>query len=283
MNILSALRRTNPLTQMALMSIAALGAASVVFADPPDAQGNSPIAKQPEPSSAAGPGVRLVDDPKLLAPLPPPPPGSAEPSADPRNFEGIYLADRLPGQPGPFNAPRAPYTSDAQLREAHRMEMLRKGTPVATLQVLCRPSPAVALGADLFPAEVIQTAKQVVILNEEGRSVWQIFLNRGHPKHLKPTYWGDSVGHWDGNTLVVDIVGFNGKEWMQSKQAHVTARIRKIENGRRLEMKTITVDPENYTSPYERTTITTWHPELHMLEYECEENPVGAKEGSVVE
>lgn len=238
-------------------------------------------ARPDQPSAFAGSGTRFADDPKLLAPLPPPPPGSAPPSPDPRNFEGTWAAERMLDPP-PGTGPMPPFTPAAAKEYQHHLEMMAKGTPVGSTAARCRPMQAIGVGADLFPAEIVQTPQQIVILNEEGRTRWQIQMNQQHPKNLQPSFWGHSVGHWEGDTLVVDTVGFNGQFDFLSPRARITSRIRKIDGGRRLEVKTTTVDPVNYAKPFERSGVSAWHPELTLLEFQCEENLEGAKEGLVI-
>jgi hypothetical protein len=228
--------------------------------------------------------MRLSDDPKLLAPLPPPPPGSEPPSPDPRKLEGTYIVEAGPGGlGGPFGGPPPPYTPKAQKASQRQTEMMRKGTPLGGTSARCRPMEAIGIGADLFPAEIAQGTGKVVIFSEEGRGRWVIHLDSEHPKQLTPGYWGHSVGHWEGNTLVIDTIGFNGKHDFQSTQTHIVSRLRKLGDGRKIELQTTTTDPENYTSPVVRTKTGTWHPELGMLEFQCEENLEGAREGLIIE
>jgi len=65
--------------------------------------------------------------------------------------------------------------------------------------------------------------------------VRRIYLNRQHPKNLAPTWNGDSIGHWEGDTLVVDTVGFNDKSWLSgnmtphTEETHLVERMRQIE------------------------------------------------------
>jgi len=137
----------------------------------------------------------------------------------------------------------------------------------------------IGVGADLFPAEIVQTPDEIVVLQEEGRGRWQIYLNRGHPRSLQPNFWGDSVGHWEGNTLVVDTIGFNGAADNTTTTTHVISRLRKLNGGHNLELQTTIEDPQTYLEPAVRTTTSIWHPELQVLEFQCEENPKGAMEG----
>jgi hypothetical protein len=220
----------------------------------------------------------------MLSLLPPPPPDAPKPSSNPRDFEGIYVKDRVKGPPG---GPMPSYKPAALEKFMYRTQMMMQGKPIATPQVLCRPFPVGTFGFDLFPTKVIQTPEKIVVLSEEGRGVWQIHLDRGHPEHLTPTYGGDTIGHWEGDALVYDIVGFNGKVWMdqggpQSSALHITGRMRKIAGGK-LEVTTTRDDPETYAQPVVDTYTASWHPELRLLEFACEENGLGAREGSVVE
>jgi len=232
-------------------------------------------AKQDPQAPTAPSPPRFVDHPKVLVALPPPPPGAESPSTDPRNFEGVWLAQQqafLTGSP-------PQYTPKAAQEQRHRTEMLAKGTPLLTNAARCRPFSAIAIGGDQFPAEIIQTDQKIVVLQEETRTRWQIFLNRDHPKKLIPSYWGDSVGHWEGNTLVVDTIGFDGQQDDLTPTSHVVSRLRKVDDGQQLELISATTDPNQYLKPLERKSVSAWHPELSLYEFQCEENPEGAREG----
>lgn len=233
--------------------------------------GNAGVGGEPVPG----------DHPGRFKPLPPPPADAEPPSPDPRNFEGIWLANSNPRDVGgaPGFGPPPPYTPEAASKQQHAAEMRIKGTPLTDSAANCRPMTSLRLGFDIYPAEIIQTAQKVVILNEEGRGRWEISLNRDHPKNVQPSYFGDSVGHWEGDTLVVDTIGLNGEIGLLSTKARVTSRFRKINGGRQLELTLIIEDPVNYTTPFKQTVTSTWHPELSLLEYQCEENREGALEG----
>lgn len=233
---------------------------------------------------APGLVIKPVEERKNVTPIPPPPPGSPPPSPDPRNLEGVWLAEgdvtTDMGEP--------PKLTPAAVAEQRRMQAFAaKGTPLGGLSAKCRPTAgAFNLGYDLFPAEIIQTPEKIVILNEEGRSRWQIYLNRALPKNPPSQYFGYSVGRWEGDTLVVQTLGVVEQWGMMSpigKSTRLTHHIRKLDGGARLELKTTTEDPEFYAAPYRSTKHSAWHPELHLLEFQCEENREGALEGVVFE
>lgn len=104
--------------------------------------------------------------------------------------------------------------------------------------------------------------KIVIVYGEINTAgVRRIYLNREHPKNVPPTWNGDSIGHWDGETLVVDTVGFNGKSWLMSgmephtEETHLTERIRRVTAGGKtfLELVAVVEDRHALTSAYTYT------------------------------
>ena len=90
----------------------------------------------------------------------------------------------------------------------------------------------------------------------EVGGVRRIYINQNHPGNLRPTWNGHSVGQWEGDTLVVDTIGYNDKSWLYSdrwphtESMHVVERFRMVENGKFLEIQTTVEDPKAFTSPY---------------------------------
>jgi hypothetical protein len=242
----------------------------------------------------------------------PPSASAPPPSPDPRNFEGTYYGAMLdfggvppggapPGGAPPGGAPPgagAPpsaggrgvptarpmdvqYTPKAQVRIKRRTELQKQELEEPNPAFFCRPYAHIRnIAQPVFPAKVVQTKNRVVFLTEEGRSVWEIFLDRDHPKGqaLVPTYNGHSIGHWEGDTLVVDVLGFNGKSSLDlmagpnSTQTHLQAWIRKTEGGK-LEVKYQLEDPDVYVGkPPVVSSTLLWNPELHLAEFSCEES-----------
>ena len=130
---------------------------------------------------------------------------------------------------------------------------------------------------DPYPTKIIQEKNLVVILFEGNiHSYRQIFLDRGHPKDLAPTWYGDSVGHWEGDQLVVDTIGSNGKLWLDmaghpaSDQLHVIERYSRPDFGH-LKLEVTIEDPVMYTRPWKMSYITPMQ-EGDIIEYICQEN-----------
>ena len=99
---------------------------------------------------------------------------------------------------------------------------------------------------------------------------------RPHPKDMDPTYYGHSVGHWEGDTLVIDTVGFNERSWIDlrgmptTESLHLTERITRPDfNTLRYE---ITIDdPEAYTAPWTTGMFFRWAPGAEQFEFVCQD------------
>jgi hypothetical protein len=132
-----------------------------------------------------------------------------------------------------------------------------------------------------FPQKIIQMPSLVVILYETRTTFRQIFLDAQHTLPADPhaTWMGYSKGRWDGDTLVVDTNGFNGRTWLddaghpQSERARVTERIRRPDFGHLVAEITID-DPAMYLKPWTVTQNFQLDPDGELIEYVCGENNV---------
>jgi hypothetical protein len=121
---------------------------------------------------------------------------------------------------------------------------------------------------------------RLYILNEGNIHTYrQIFADgRKHPPKPVPTWFGHSIGWWEGDTLVVDTIGFNGKVWMDRRGLPQTEQARVLERYTRVNMgaleRVITIDdPGAYAKPWTvRFTATLSNPGDEILEYICNEN-----------
>jgi hypothetical protein len=142
----------------------------------------------------------------------------------------------------------------------------------------CLPQGVPRRGGAPAPWKIVQTPGLIVILHE-AFSLWrQIFTDgRRLADDMNPAWLGYSTGRWEGDTLVVDTRGFNGKTWLDQVGKPSTERLHVIERYRRkdfghLEL-TITIDdPGAYTQPW--TVMQQVHllPDTELLEFVCNEN-----------
>ena len=132
---------------------------------------------------------------------------------------------------------------------------------------------------DPYPWKIVQTKDLFLILYEGNvHSYRQVFLDgRSHDPDVIETWWGDSIGRWDGDTLVVDTVGLNDKAWLdllghpRTEKAHIIERFTRPELGKLVIEITID-DPGAYSKPWKVTETAQLAPGWELIEYICNEN-----------
>ncbi|HTW65166.1 MAG TPA: hypothetical protein VME17_11145 [Bryobacteraceae bacterium] len=129
-----------------------------------------------------------------------------------------------------------------------------------------------------YPWRIVQTPTHYFILYEGNiHSYRQIFMNGKHPDDPDPTWYGHSIGHWEGNTLVVDTVGFNDKFWFDYKGHPHTEKLHTIERYTRTDFGHMAIevtidDPGTYVKPFTTIGKATLMPGAELMEYICQEN-----------
>jgi hypothetical protein len=136
------------------------------------------------------------------------------------------------------------------------------------------------------PMQIIQNDKYLAFLFEQNS--WFTVVptdGRGHGSSI-PTWFGDSVGHWEGDTLVVDTVNFNGKTRLDtighphSDQLHLTQRFSRPDLGH-LSYDVTVDDPKTFTKPWKNTRTFILRTDWEIMEYSCEENNKSLWEGRI--
>jgi hypothetical protein len=197
---------------------------------------------------------------------------SANPSkaAGAPDLTGVWMIDHF--QPALFpkgtTPPFLPWAEE-QFKKAD--------TQVNDPNLACLPHGIPRLMFVPLPMEIFQVPGMVLMYQEAGNQLRQIHMNRGHKEDLDPTYNGDSVGKWDGDTLVVDSIGFNDVTWLDhvglphTEALHVVERIRRVDHNTLVDDFTIE-DPKAYTKPF--TASQTYHlkPGWEIAEYVCDNN-----------
>jgi len=205
------------------------------------------------------------------------------------DFSGIYTPPATVNASGPrgnliFNADKmAPVKPGAEglLYEARNGDP-RHDEPRA----MCLPAGFPSGMLYILPIQIVQNPKNIVIIPELQRAARIIPTDgRPHRDGIEPTYYGDSVGKWEGDTLVIDSVNF--KRWIlddyhytdptktrwHSEELHTIERLTRA--GDKLRYQITIDDPKIFTHPFsqdfELTLRPDWEP-LGLLEYVCEEN-----------
>jgi hypothetical protein len=196
------------------------------------------------------------------------------------DLSGVWMAD---GQTYFFDLAAGLKPDDvvmqpwAKTLQQQRAEDIHRDDPLGK----CLPHGVPRINTNgLFPFKIIQTPGLVVILYEQLNLFRQVFMDgRKLAGDVNPTWLGYSTGRWDGDTLVVETTGFNGKAWLDTQQGrpatdalHVTERFRRPNFGN-LEIQATIDDSKAYTKPW-TTTIQKSYLQLgtDILEFICNEN-----------
>ena len=147
----------------------------------------------------------------------------------------------------------------------------------------CLPPGGPRMMATPYPMEILQLPdqKRIFMVFEGATHIWrEIYMDgRAHPQGdaLNPTYLGHSVGRWEGDTLVVDVVGFNEGTWIDyyghphTDLLHVVERFSRPDK-RTLRYEATIDDPGAYSRPWTVTWTIPWTPNGELAEYICQEN-----------
>lgn len=127
--------------------------------------------------------------------------------------------------------------------------------------------------------EFVQSKNVLVyISDDESPGFRQIYLDgRGHPADPNPAWYGHSIGHWDGDTLVIDRVAFDPRVWLDmashphSDQLHIIERYRRPDLGH-LEIETTVDDPGVLAKPWTQKLETDLAAHQEIYEFICQEN-----------
>jgi hypothetical protein len=124
------------------------------------------------------------------------------------------------------------------------------------------------------PMFFIQTPQQVRMIAQHDSDVRRVYLNVPHSESLKPSWYGESVGYYEGDTLVIDTVGLNDKTFVDnfrtphSEKLHVVERLRLVEGGRFLEAEVLIDDPAVFLKPL-HVTKRSRRVEATLAEWRC--------------
>jgi hypothetical protein len=211
----------------------------------------------------------------------------AQPPANPPDLTGVWAPYRGGRGADPkFAAPaagplvlKAEYAKPYEEKRAREAEANKRGEQLASGAVQCVPyGVPTMMSVALYPDEFIQTPKQITIVTEAFSEVRRVYMNVPQEKieDVAPGFYGRSVGHWDGDTLVVDTVGIKptipGYRGMpHSDQMRISERIRMLTPDYLHDQITIN-DPVVLEKPVTYTLAFKRLPKYEMVEFVCENN-----------
>jgi hypothetical protein len=231
----------------------------------------TPVQAAPPDFSSGGGWVTMRND--FLPPKNGPGPVSFDPAHP-------YVMDGIPGKQPTFrvadltNPILRPWVRDT-LRKLN--ENVLSGGVNYTVANTCRPAgvPTILL-IRIKPVYFVQTPKEVLMIWENDHQVRHIYLNQPHSAQVIPSWFGESVGHYEGDALVVDTIGITTKTNVDNyntphtDQLHVVERYRMVDKGNTLRVDVRVDDPGAFTTPW--SAIQTYR-RVHVpwLEDACAE------------
>jgi hypothetical protein len=214
-----------------------------------------------------------------------PPAGPAPRTASGKvDFSGVWEKPYVPdmtkdgrGQKGAGDLPFTPW-GEAEWKNYDAAEGDYTGAclPFGMTRSMNTPEPMQFMQSDHYLGFLFEQNSWFTVVPIDGRA-----HRRG-----EATWFGDSVGHWEGDTLVVDTVNFNGKTRLDtighphSDQLHLTQRFSRPDLGH-LSYEVIVDDPKTFTRPWKNVRTLWLRPDWEMMEYSCEENNKSLWEGRI--
>jgi hypothetical protein len=184
-----------------------------------------------------------------------------------------------PGQNLPTNLKVAdvPFLPWARTVYDYRVETLTADDP----HVRCKPSGGPRLYTTPYGIEFVEIPEmqRIYVMGVGGPHTYRtIYMDgREHPKDLDPSFYGHSTGKYDGDTLIVDTVGYNEKFWLSREGVPHTEKLHLIERFTRSDYNTLKHeamidDPGAYSSTWTGGWNIPWNPNSEMYEYVCQDN-----------
>jgi hypothetical protein len=146
-----------------------------------------------------------------------------------------------------------PWVKDAMKKDNDEIE---HGKIAFQARSSCLPSGVPNIFLPGNPLLILQTPKEVLMIKEGGQEVRRIYLDVPHSANVKPSWYGESVGHYEGDTLVVDTIGQNAKTVVDAfrtphtEKLHVVERWQLVDGGKTLEAKFTLDDPDTFNKAW---------------------------------
>jgi hypothetical protein len=208
--------------------------------------------------------------------------GTAATAASP-DIGGIYWTAAYSAMIQPVGGGSPPYTPAAMATYQKNIAAAKAGTLEDNARKFCVPDGVPRVLQSPYPFEIVQTPVrgEIHIFNELNHGVRLIQMDKPMPSENEllelPYYNGHSVGHWDGETLVVETAGFNDKTFLDNSGAPHTdklrtvERIRRINGGKELEDIVTIHDTGVFTKDWSARFVYEKRSDIRMMEYNCGE------------
>jgi hypothetical protein len=165
----------------------------------------------------------------------------------------------------------------------HNGELQLAGIPTPRATTTCWPGAVPGILAERGNLQFLQTPKLVVLTYSHDHQIRFVPLDQSHPAHVTPSWYGDSVGHYEGESLVVDTIGIATKPMSfidsfgtpHTESLHVVERYQITEPGKTMKVDIHVEDPGAFTMPWNAVSTLHMNKDNEFGEYVCPENNSG--------
>lgn len=216
----------------------------------------------------------------LAAALAAVPAAEAATAAATPDISGVWWATTYSPKIQPVGGGDLPYTPTGKAAYDKNIAALKSGEMTDAARRFCVPDGVPRLLASPYPFEIIHTPGQTTLIHELNHAIRIVTMDKPLPKDEElipyPYYDGHSVGHWEGDTLVVETAGFNDKTFLDATGAphsdtmKTVERIRKL-GGNQLEDVVTVHDPDMFTRDWSARFVYALRNDIRLQDYVCSE------------
>lgn len=196
--------------------------------------------------------------------------------ADAPDLSGLWQVARYERSIRTVDGKLPPLTAEAAKRYKEN-KVARKALKPRSDMSRCVPPGTPRVMWAPFPMMILQTARKITFVHEYQHLLRHVYMDEPLPaaEDVDPTHMGESVGRWEGDTLVIETIGVNDQTFLDrdgmphSAAMRVTERLRLIDGGRRLENLVQIADPETFSAPWTARVVFERKPGVELKEYNC--------------
>ena len=194
------------------------------------------------------------------------------------NISGVWVAQSSNRATPPADGGSTPFLPWARQFFENRAAAEATGKPLFDPSANCLPGGVPRIISSPYPIDIVQTPELTVILTETLHEFRLIHMDgKPKPADFASSYFGYSVGHWDGDILVVETTGLNGYTQVDEEGRPKSSDMKVVERYQKrspniLDVTFTLYDPRTYSRPWSGHASFRWAPELRLSEYICEEN-----------
>ncbi|HTK34207.1 MAG TPA: hypothetical protein VL358_02825 [Caulobacteraceae bacterium] len=207
----------------------------------------------------------------------------------PSDLSGVWWSQKRIPAIHPIDGSAIPFTAEGAAQYAKNKPLIKAiDSALPSLEDMrrCIPNGTPRVWGSGFPFQILQRPDEVILAYERDHMRRFVYIDQKPEDDPDPAYFGSSVGHWDGATLVIDTAAFKPTFLDDTGLPHgenlkITERLRKIGGGKTLEVLATIDDPQMYKKPWTARYTFTLRPNERIQDYMCGLGVVQSRFGTV--